>query len=542
MSARVIAVSEPNLSSALVAKLAAELRAAGGAAPAVLDLRTVQTVEPAAVAALIELGRSQNGIREVCLSGLSRALTLTAVQAGLAERFTVQVAAPSAKALIYELPGAIGAGALDVAGEPLIVRQLQWLRDHGIEDVVVEVTTGNAAAQRAALLLGDDPLSHRCTVVPTRSALGALGLAERVGLDERALFLALPADTLVNGPIALGEQPTILRYPAPPFAPQASTRTLQWRSRERAASEEETELEASSSAREPNQQGWALALHDLGAAHALSCAVLRGQVTDILVHAAETRPGIWLARGARVAEEAKLEPPVLIGRNARVFGDARLGPNVIVGADAVIERGAELLEASVRADTLVGEGARVRNAQVDARGIVSFAEQARTEVDDPLQLTNAVDRSAPLSVRVLALLALGLLGLPWLLAFSLTAARGKRVVRTIPWRGRRLHVGAIGVGLLDLVPALYDVLRGQRDLLGVASARALEVEGVRLEGPARAGALDVSQALAPSASTSTLLWMWRWYLLNKSFGLDRQLLGPALLSALRSQKNDEQKR
>ncbi|MET0284740.1 MAG: hypothetical protein ABW352_09730, partial [Polyangiales bacterium] len=361
--------------------------------------------------------------------------------------------------------------------------------------------------------------------VPTRSALGALGLAERVGIEDGALFLALPADTLVNGPLELGDRPATLRYPAPGFAPQAPTRPLQLRSRLEAAPDEETPRE-----------GWSLALHDLGAAHALSCAVLGGEVTDILVHAAQTRAGVWLARGARVAEEAQLEPPVLIGRNARVFGDARLGPNVIVGADAVVERGAELVEASVRADTLVGEGARVRHAQVDATGVVSFAEQVRTEVDDPLQLTHAIARSAPWSVRGLALAGLCLLGAPWLVGFSATAARGKRVVRAIPWRGQRLHVGTIGVGLLDLVPALYDVLRGQRDLLGVASARALEVEGTRLDGPARAGALDVSDALAPSASTSTLLWMWRWYLSNKSFELDRRLLWPALRSALRGGK------
>ncbi|HEX5661836.1 MAG TPA: hypothetical protein VFX59_31810, partial [Polyangiales bacterium] len=481
----------------------------------------------AALAALIELGRSQSGIREVSLSGLSRAFTLTAVQAGLAERFTLTASAPSARAVIFELPGGIGAGAFDIAGEPLLIRQLQWLRDHGIEDVVVEVTTGSAAARRAAWLLGDDPLTHRCTVVPTRSALGPASLAERAGLE--ALFLALPADTLVSGKIVLGDEPATLRYPPPPFAPQASTRALQLRTREQAS---ETESE---------QEGWALALHDLGAAHALSCAVLRGEVTDILVHAAQTRPGIWLARGARVADEVKLEAPVLIGRNARVFGDAQLGPNVIVGAAAVIERGAQLVEASVRADTLVGEGARVRHAQVDARGIVSFAEQARTEVDDPLQLTSAIDRSAPLHVRALALFALCVLGLPWLLGFSLTAARAKRVVRVLPWRGQQLHVGTIGVALLDLVPALFDVLRGQRDLLGVASARALEVEGTRRDGPARAGALDVSHALAPGASTSTLLWMWRWYLLNKSFGLDRRLLGPALRAALKSPKNDPPK-
>lgn len=526
MSARVFAVSETHLSVALVARLSRDLRALQGDAPVELDLRAVHSLEPDGLAALIELGRSQGGVRELALTGLSRALTLLAVQAGLAERFTVHARAARAQALIYELPGTVGAGGLDVAGEPLLVRQLQWLRDQGIEDVVVEVANGNGADRRAALLLGDDPLGARCTVVPTRSPLGPLALAERAALEPEASFLALPADTLLQGAFALGEQPRSLRFPPPPFAPQASRPLLEVRSRNTPPRGEPVE-----------QPGWSLSLHDVGAAHALSCAVLAGQVTEILVHAAETRPGVWLARGARVAEDAQLQPPVLIGRNARVLGDARLGPNVIVGAHAVIERGAELVETSVCADTFVGEGARVTNAQLDAQGIVSFADQLRTEVDDPLQLTRVIDRSAAWSVRGLALLAACLLVAPWLLGFIVTAARGRRVVRAIPWRGHTLHAGTIGVALLDLLPALYDVIRGRRDLLGVAAPSALEVEGRRADGPARAGALDVSSALAPAASTSTLLWMWRWYLLNKGFSLDRRLLWPALRAALKTPLN-----
>jgi hypothetical protein len=424
------------------------------------------------------------------------------------------------RALIHELPGAIGAGALDIAGRTLLVRQLQWLRELGIEDVVVEVTIGSAAARRAASLLSDDPLTLRVVVIPSRSALGSAALAQRAGLPADELFLSLPADLLVHGALALPEQPLRVRFPAPSFAPQAPTRALELRSVAREIDDTHEELRP--------EQGWAIALSDHGTAHTLSCAVLAGQVPDVLVHAAELRPGVWLARGARVAEDAVLTAPVLIGNEARVFARAQLGPAVIVGDGSVIERDAVLSEVAVSADTLVGEAARIRNAQIDARGITSFADQARTEIDDPLQLTNARDRSAPLSVRLLALALLGFLGPLYLLGFSFTALRGRRVVRQLPWRGQTLHVGAIGVRLLDLVPALFDVVLGRRDLLGIADPRALEVEGVRSEGPGRAGALDVSLALSPAASLSTRLWMWRWYLLNKRPSLDRKLLLPAL--------------
>jgi hypothetical protein len=529
MSDRVFSVQERHLSPAAVAQLVSALRGAQGSAPVVLDLRAVETVAPEAMAALIELGRSQSGVRELSLAGLSRAFTLAAVQAGLAERFSIraQALSPSRRALIFELPGAVGAGALDIAGQPLLIRQLQWLRDQGIEDVVVEVTVGHAAAERAGWLLGTDPLTLRCQVIPSRSALGALGLAEHAGLASDELFLALPADSLICGPWQAPEVARVVRYPAPAFAPQAPTPLLEVRSRNQVAPSDET----------PATEGWALAIRDLGAAHALSCAVLAGEVGDVLVHAAELRPGIWLARGARVAEDAMLVAPVLVGPRARVLAKAQLGPNVIIGADAVIERDAVLVEVGVRADTLVGEGAHIRNARVDARGITSFAESARTDVDDPLQLASAIDRASPLTVRWLALCGVLALGIPWLLAFSITVVRGRRVVRQLPWRGRSLHLGTIGLAMLDLVPALVDVLRGRRDLLGVAQPRALEVEGARSDGPARAGALDVSGALAPGASMSTLLWMWRWYLLNKGFALDRRLFWSALRDLVQKPRN-----
>jgi carbonic anhydrase/acetyltransferase-like protein (isoleucine patch superfamily) len=421
------------------------------------------------------------------------------------------------RALIHELAGAIGAGALDVAGRPLLVRQLQWLRDRGIEDVVVEVAIGPHAVERGALLLGTDPLTARCIVIPTRCAIGAVALAERAGLDDDELFVALPANMVVQSELPLPDDCVSYAFDAPPFAVQQSPAVLPIRTRTRDA-ESTTE----------SRSGWALRVADPAAAHALSSAILSGEVPGILIHAAEVRRGIWLARGARVAEDATLLPPTLIGANARVFGKARVGPNVIVGNGAVIERESVLSEVAVAPGTLVGEASRVRQAQIDARGITSLADHARTDVTDPLQLTSVDEASTQLGARLAALLLALFVALPWCVAFSITAARGRRIVRKVPWRGRTLHVGTIGIRWLDLLPALADVLAGRRDLVGVALPLALELEGARAEGPTRAGAIDLSAALAPRASTSTLLWMWRWYLQNKTAKLDRALFWQVL--------------
>ncbi|MDB4977022.1 MAG: hypothetical protein JWN48_5363 [Myxococcaceae bacterium] len=416
------------------------------------------------------------------------------------------------RALIFELAGAIGVGAIDIAGRPLLVRQLQWLRERGIEDVVVEVALGGNASERAVLLLGSDPLTSRCTVIPTRCAIGLSALARRAGLADDEPFLALAADILVQGPLTLSDEACVYGLSAPPFAALNAGVLLPVRTRT-------TEPAAVRSA----QESWAVRINDLAAAHQVSCAALSGQAPDLLVHAAEVKPGIWYARGARVAEEATLLAPVLIGKDARVLGTARVGPNVVVGSDAVLERAVVLSDAVIAAGTLVGEGLRVRQAQVDARGITSFSDQAHTQVDDSLQLASATYRGPLITSRLLALLLGLVLLVPWIVGFSARALLNRRVVRKVRWRGRDLHVGTIGLDPLDLVPALFDVLLGRRDLVGVAAIQALELEGGRSDGPLRGGALDISTALAPRSSTSTLLWMWRWYLENKTAKLDRAL-------------------
>jgi anti-anti-sigma regulatory factor len=98
---RVLCFSEPLLTAHAVARIAEALRdeqepaahastaRERGLSPVVLDCAALAEVSAAGLSALLELGRSNIGMRELALSGLTRALTLTAVQAGLSERFTL---------------------------------------------------------------------------------------------------------------------------------------------------------------------------------------------------------------------------------------------------------------------------------------------------------------------------------------------------------------------------------------------------------------------------------------------------------------------
>lgn len=409
------------------------------------------------------------------------------------------------KALIFAVEGALDAALLDLAGRPLLVRQLQWLRELGIEDVLLELVDGAHAVEVAELALGSDPLFARCTVIPTRAPLGIEGLVARAGLREDELFCALPGNMVVEAALTLPTEALTLRLPT--F--DAGSVELAFRSLVREAAAVE-------------HPGWAARVDGPLAAHTLSCAALAGRLRGLLVHAAEIKPGIWYARGARVAEDAVLTAPLLIGAEARVFAEARIGPNAIVGAGAVIEREAVLSEVSVAPGTLVGEGTRLRQAYVDAAGFTSFADASRTEVRDRLVLDEVAARKSDLFARLSAVALLLVLGLTWCVVSLFAYLLGRRALRVRRDRGVYLHEGALAVPLLDLVPALYDVVRGRRDLIGIADADLLRAEaGERAR--VLPGAFDILPALAP-VDPQIAGNLVSWYALNKSGALDRELL------------------
>lgn len=86
---RQLSFSGPTLTVTAVLDLERALRAEGDACPVAIDCSALVRVTPAGLCALLELGRNSAGLRELALNQLSRALMLTAVQAGLSERFTI---------------------------------------------------------------------------------------------------------------------------------------------------------------------------------------------------------------------------------------------------------------------------------------------------------------------------------------------------------------------------------------------------------------------------------------------------------------------
>ncbi len=86
---RVLSFADPLLSPAALARLAPALSGERDGCAIVIDCSALSTVTPAGLTALLELGRTTAAPGALALAGLSRALTLAAVQAGLAEHFAI---------------------------------------------------------------------------------------------------------------------------------------------------------------------------------------------------------------------------------------------------------------------------------------------------------------------------------------------------------------------------------------------------------------------------------------------------------------------
>jgi hypothetical protein len=227
-------------------------------------------------------------------------------------------------------------------------------------------------------------------------------------------------------------------------------------------------------------------------------AALDGHFPGLMPHARQKQAGVWVSPRARVSSTAELCPPVFIGADCHVGGGARLGPHVAVGAGCILDGPCGIANATVLPGTFVGKGVVLEGGVVDRDLVVNAWDNTSTVFSDPLILggVGRVSWGALLSgllTRAFAL-ALLLLGAPLLVLTALVVAlrRGRvlssrRVVR-LPvahpqdqWPTYRLYSFArpapdsgcggghprLGYLLLDVLPGLIHVLRGEVHFVGV---------------------------------------------------------------------------
>lgn len=292
---------------------------------------------------------------------------------------------------------------------PFIAFMLDWLRRHGVEDVVLGCGYMAAAVRE---VLGDGrELGVRLIYVEEREPLGTAGAIKHAAAHLGERFLVLNGDILsdldLTAQMALhaetGAQATIALVPvtdpsAYGLVRRAEDGTVTAFLEKPAPEEIDTDLvnagayvlEASvldlvpdsgpcSIEREVFPRLIGHGLHgfraegywlDIGTPE----RYLQG-TADILSGAVATPVRAGADPGARV--EGELVAPVLVAARAEVAAGAQVGPATVIAAGAWVGAGARVTGTAVLAGAHVGEGAEVRGAIVGPGAVIG--DRARVE-------------------------------------------------------------------------------------------------------------------------------------------------------------------
>jgi hypothetical protein len=298
-----------------------------------------------------------------------------------------------------------GSALLPIAGPPLILRQLQWLRDQGCERVAIDIGLGDQGEAVRRLVAEQEILARGVVFIPSAIPLPPLSLGAKAGFPAEVPLLAL-SESLIGG-----ADLTRLYH----RRPNRGVLLGRLAPLERGRANPPIEVRLLSPFAGPTHvehlPGWGASIDTPGAAVRLACEALLGRLpwsegarSPLLIHATEHAEGVWVARGGRIQRGARVYPPVLVGAGAIVWRGARIGPGALIGERAIIEPGALVEHALVESGTVVGEGLVVRGCVATPRGLTPLEGGAPEVVlGDPLLLARRRRALPGLLVRLLRL-------------------------------------------------------------------------------------------------------------------------------------------
>jgi NDP-sugar pyrophosphorylase family protein len=288
--------------------------------------------------------------------------------------------------VIHQIPH-VDCSHLPIAERPLLERQLQWLRGSGCLAVAIELSPDRQAQEDAQRIVDRAATGMDVRFVTSRAPLGPRALASKAAFAPGEPFMAVPANVLGNIDLKKAYE----RYRSRGVAARG---TLSAKAAAQVP-DGQVQLFVANQGPMPVQSygGWLARIDDAPSALAVTQAILSGSLPtgayaawDVLVHAAEIGPGIWVSRHARIQSSAQLKAPVLIGNGALVRSGAVVGPGAVIGERAVVSAGAHIVNSHVSAETIVGERIAVRDAIADPDGVTDIHSREFVATADKLTL------------------------------------------------------------------------------------------------------------------------------------------------------------
>lgn len=231
--------------------------------------------------------------------------------------------------------------------------------------------------------------------------------------------------------------------------------------------------------------------------------MLTNSTVNSHLSAREVESAVWIARNVVIHPTAHLTPPLFIGENSRIGEGAKIGPNTVIGHDSIVDKHTKVTDSAIYPGSYCGEGLDLDHAIVDRNRLVDGHLGAVTTVTDSFILSSLQSQKRKQWVRAFLSFFLGacllILALPILLitAAALSMLRSgpvlyrKRVIR-IPASEEPSSWQCFNVWsfrnpgqptpdklwrwiLLDFLPALPQVVRGDLRLIGVQPRSEQEV-------------------------------------------------------------------
>lgn len=302
---------------------------------------------------------------------------------------------------------------------------------------------------------------------------------------------------------------------------------------------------------------------------------LSDHASGLLVSGREVEPGIWISRNVGLPSSVELIPPVYLGAGSRIGQGSKLGGNVVIGEGSVMDRHCIARDSLIMPGIYVGESLELLDLVVDKNHVVNTRLGANCHVREnflvgsmevgPIHdwIAGAISRIAALGLLVggtpIMMLTAGYLKLfrsgPVLFhkEYVRLPASPDRISWPVCQRwsfrsdadGQR-RSGIISMLLLEFLPALFDIAKGDLHFVGVAPRTVeqlsqLPVDWRELVLRSKAGIVtEASVRFGHAPSDDELYCAEAFYAVNAGIRYDLKLLiGWMWRSAFGKDKVDE---